>query len=74
MYAADKTGFYGDLASVTAWRASLGPAALFGFIVGVSLMLALWQGRRESELVLEPEHSHRDPITPNMPIEEVPRV
>jgi hypothetical protein len=74
MYAADKTGFYGDLASVTAWKASIGPAALFGFIVGVSLMLALWQGRRESEVVLEPEQLQRDPIMPNVQVEEVPRV
>ncbi|HKP53409.1 MAG TPA: hypothetical protein VJ183_12270 [Chloroflexia bacterium] len=73
MYAQDKTGYWGGKAVAAAWNASLGPIVIFALIIGVSLLLALWQDRKERDLLAEPDASQRDPITPKLPAEEVPR-
>ena len=71
MYSGDKTGYWGDLSSATAWKASIGPILLFALIIGASLLLALWQGRRKDNILIEQDASKLEPQASGAPVEEV---
>jgi hypothetical protein len=74
MFKQDKSGYYGPLFSTAAWRASIGPAMLIVLIVGISLLLAIWQSRNDSVLDSGVDNSQVNLVQPKRPVEEVPQV
>ena len=67
----ESSKYYGDLFSSAAWRASIGPIVLIALIVGVSLGLAVWQGRREDHLLAGDSDERSEVVVSNRPVEEV---
>jgi hypothetical protein len=74
MFQQDKSGYYGPIFTSAAWKAAIGPTMLIVLIVGVSLLLAIWQSRNDSLLDDGLGASQANPMQPKLPVEEVPQL